>query len=158
MRSWRGGSARSAGSACASWTHRGAQIAAPKLSSLGLSALDIAALDLSTENVMLSSVAAPETMPGAPNSNPGRQGVARLLLAAGQPGAVTVGFDLTLDAELLDLLDHAAAWQRALAGRRPLSAETFVARAALDSLPTRRASPPPSRRSRPSSAPRRRPR
>ena len=38
-------------------------------------------------------------MPGAPNSNPGRQGVARLLLAAGQPGAVTVGFDLTLDAD-----------------------------------------------------------
>ena len=81
---------------------------------------------------MLSSLAAPETMPGAPNSNPGRQGVARLLLAAGQPDAVTVGFDLTLDAELLDLLDHAAAWQRALAGRKPLSAETFVPRAQLD--------------------------
>jgi hypothetical protein len=112
----------------------GAQIAAPELSSLGLSALDIAALDLSTENVMLSSVTAPETMPGAPNSNPGRPGVARLLVAAGQPDAVTVGFDLTLDAALLDLLDHAAAWQRALAGRKPLTAETFVARAARDSL------------------------
>ena len=112
----------------------GAQIAAPKLSSLGLSALDLAALDLSTENVTLSSVAAPETMPGAPSSNPGRQGVARLLLAAGVPDAVTVDFDLTRDAELLDLLDHAAAWQRALAGRTPLTAETFVPRATLDSL------------------------
>jgi hypothetical protein len=112
----------------------GAQIAAPKLSSLGLSALDLAALDLSTENVTLSSVAAPETMPGAPNPNPGRQGVARLLLAAGVPDAVTVDFDLTLDAKLLDLLDHAAAWQRALAGRTPLGAETFVPRATLDSL------------------------
>jgi hypothetical protein len=112
----------------------GAQIAALELSSLGLSALDLAALDLSTENVMLSSVAAPETMPGAPKSNPGRQGVARLLLAAGVPDAVTVDFDLALDAELIDLLDHAAAWQHALAGRKPLSAETFVPRAALESL------------------------
>jgi hypothetical protein len=114
----------------------GTQLAAPKLSSLRLSALDIAALDLSTENVMLSSITAPETMPGAPNSNPGRQGVARLLVAAGEPDAATVGFDLTLDAELLDLLDHAAAWQQALAGRKPLSAETFIPRAALESLPS----------------------
>jgi hypothetical protein len=112
----------------------GAQVAAPKLSSLGLSALDIAALDLSTKNVMLSSLESPRTMPGAPNSNPGRQGVARLLLAAGQADAGTVGFDLTLDADLLDLLDHAAAWQHALAGRNPLSADTFVARAQLDAL------------------------
>jgi hypothetical protein len=112
----------------------GAQIAAPTLSSLGLSALDLAALDLSSENVVLSSVEAPDTMPGAPNSNPGRQGVARLLLAAGVPGAVTVGFDLTLDADLLDLLDHAAGWQSALAGRKPLSADTFVARAQLNSV------------------------
>lgn len=112
----------------------GAQIAAPTLASLGLSALDLAALDLSSDNVMLSSLDAPGTMPGAPNSNPGRQGVAHLLLAAGVPGAVTVGFDLTLDADLLDLLDHAAAWQHALAGRKPLSADTFVARAQLDSL------------------------
>jgi hypothetical protein len=112
----------------------GLQIAAPELSSLGLSALDLAALDLSTQNVMLSSVVAPETMPGAPNSNPGRQGIVRLLLAADVPNAVTVDFDLTLDAKLLDLLDHAAAWQQALAGKSPLSAETFVARATLDSL------------------------
>ena len=111
---------------------RGVQIAAPTLASLGLSALDIAALDLSTENVTLSSLNSPATMPGAPNSNPGRQGVARLLLAAGHAGAATVGFDLTLDADFLDLLDHAAAWQHALAGRRPLSADTFVARAQLD--------------------------
>ena len=111
---------------------RGVQIAAPTLASLGLSALDIAALDLSTENVMLSSFDSPSTMPGAPNSNPGRQGVARLLLAADQAGAATVGFDLSLDTDLLDLLDHAAAWQHALAGRTPLSADTFVARAQLD--------------------------
>jgi hypothetical protein len=110
----------------------GIQIAAPTLASLGLSALDIAALDLSTENVMLSSFDSPATMPGAPNSNPGRQGVARLLVAAGQSDAATVGFDLTLDADLLDLLDHAAAWQHALAGGRPLSTDTFVARAQLD--------------------------
>jgi len=113
---------------------RGVQIAAPTLASLGLSALDVAALDLSAENVMLSSLDSPATMPGAPNSNPGRQGVARLLLAAGHPGAATVGFDVTLDADLLDLLDHAAAWQHALAGRRPLSVDTFVARAQLDAL------------------------
>jgi len=110
---------------------RGVQIAAPTLASLGLSALDIAALDLSTENVMLSNFGSPATMPGAPSSNPGRQGVARLLLAVGHAGAATVGFDLTLDAALLDLLDHAAAWQQTLAGRRPLSADTFVARAQL---------------------------
>jgi hypothetical protein len=110
----------------------GVQVAAPTLASLGLSALDIAALDLSTENVMLSSFDSPSTMPGAPNSNPGRQGVARLLLAAGNADAATVDFDLTLDADLLDLLDHAAAWHHALAGRRPLSADTFVARAQLD--------------------------
>jgi hypothetical protein len=46
---------------------------------------------------------------------------------------VTVGFDLTQDAGLLDLLDHAAAWQHALAARKPLSAKTFLARAELDS-------------------------
>jgi hypothetical protein len=113
---------------------RGVQIAAPTLASLGLSALDIAALDLSTENVMLQSFDSPDTMPGAPNSNPGRQGVARLLLAAGVADAATVGFDLSLDADLLDLLDHAATWQHALGGRRPLSADTFVARAQLDAL------------------------
>ncbi|MEO7190179.1 MAG: hypothetical protein ABI051_03915 [Vicinamibacterales bacterium] len=112
----------------------GAQIAAPTLSSLGLSALDLAALDLSSEHVTLSSIESPETMPGAPNSNPGRPGVMRLLLAAGQPDAATVDFDLSLDADLLDLLDHAAAWQRVLAGRKPLTADTFVARAALTSL------------------------
>jgi hypothetical protein len=74
---------------------RGVQIAAPTLASLGLSALDIAALDLSTENVMVSNLGSPTTMPGAPNSNPGRQGVARLLLAAGHASAATVGFDLS---------------------------------------------------------------
>lgn len=110
----------------------GTELAAPLLASLKLSALDLAALDLSSENVTLSSVAAPETTPGAPSPNPGRQGVARLLLAAGHQGAVTVGFDLVYDAELLDLLDHAAAWHHALAGRRPLTAETFVARGQLD--------------------------
>ncbi len=112
----------------------GAQVGAPTLSSLGLSALDVAALELSSDNVTLSSGDAPDTMPGAPTSNPGRQGVARLLLAAGQSGAVTVGFDPAIDVELLDLLDHAAAWQRVLAARKPLTAETFVSRAALESL------------------------
>ena len=114
----------------------GNQVAAPKLASLGLSALDIAALDLSSENITLSSTTGPDTMPGAPNPNPGRQGVARLLLAAGEPAAATVDFDPTLDADLLDLLEHAAAWHRALAGRTPLSAETFLPRAALEAHPT----------------------
>jgi hypothetical protein len=114
---------------------RGRQIAAPALSSLGLSALDIAALDLSTENVTLSSTDSPAIFPGAPNANPGRQGVARLLVATGEANAVTVDFDLSQDAALLDLLDHAAAWHHALAGRRPLSADTFVTRAEL-SAPT----------------------
>ena len=113
----------------------GNQIADPLLSSLGLSALDIAALDLSTANITLQSWDSPPTMPGAPNPNPGRQGVARLLLAASQPDAVNVGFDLTEDAELLDLLDHAAAWQKTLAARTPLSDQTFTARAQLDSGP-----------------------
>ena len=55
-------------------------------------------------------------MPGAPNPNPGRQGVARLLLAAGQPAPRPSTSTSTLDADLLDLLDHAAAWHQALAG------------------------------------------
>jgi hypothetical protein len=110
---------------------RGNEVATPTLASLGLSALDIAALDLSTENVTLASFDTPATFPWAPNPNPGRQGVARLLVAAGQAGAVTVGFDLTTDAALLDLLDHAAAWQQALAGGTPLSVDTFVARSTL---------------------------
>src|SRR5204863_525992 len=97
---------------------------------LGLSALDIAALDLSTENVMLSSFDSPSTMPGAPNSNPGRQGVARLLLAAGNADAATVDFDLTLDADLLDLLDHAAAWHHALAGRASIGSRAAQSPAA----------------------------
>jgi len=111
----------------------GNQIAAPALASLGLSALDIAALDLPAENVTLSSGDSPATVPGAPNPNPGRSGVARLLVAAGQAGAVTVDFDLTQDAALLDLLDRAAAWHHTLAGRKPLSADTFVSRAELTS-------------------------
>ncbi len=110
----------------------GAQLAAPLLASLELSALDLAALDLSSENVTLSNVSAPTTMPGAPNPNPGRKGVARLLLAAAHPDAHTVGFDLAQDGELLDVLDHAAAWHHTLAGRRPLTAETFVGRAQVD--------------------------
>jgi hypothetical protein len=95
----------------------------------------LSALDLSVANVALSSGDSPATVPGAPNPNPGRAGVARLLLAAGQPGAVTVDFDLTQDAALLDLLDHAAAWHHALAGRKPLSADTFVSRAELAAPP-----------------------
>ena len=109
----------------------GTEIAAPTLSSLGLSALDLAALDLSLETIQLSSVTSPSTMPGAPNSNPGRHGVARLLLAAGVAEAVNIGFDLAQDAELIDLLDHAAAWQRTLAAKKPLSEATFAARASL---------------------------
>jgi hypothetical protein len=115
--------------------HTGNEIAAPLLSSLGLSALDIAALDLSAANITLQSWDSTLTMPGAPSPNPGQQGVARLLLAAGQSSAVNVGFDLTADAELLDLLDHAAAWQRTLATRTPLSDQTFTVRAQLDSGP-----------------------
>ena len=42
------------------------------------------------------------------------------VVAAGQAGAVTVDFDLTQDAALLDLLDRAAAWHHTLAGRKPL--------------------------------------
>lgn len=111
----------------------GAQIASPLLSSLGLSALDIAALDLSSDNITLQRWDTPSAMPGAANPNPGRLGVARLLVAAATPGAASVGFDLSQDADLLDLLDHAAAWQAALAARTPLTAETFAARAQLDS-------------------------
>ena len=111
----------------------GNQIADPLLSSLGLSALDIAALDLSADTITLQSWDSPDTFPGAPNSNPGLQGVARLLLAANQPGAAAVGFELTQDAALLNLLDHAAAWQKTLAGRAPLTPQTFHARAQLDS-------------------------
>ena len=110
---------------------QGKEVATPTLASLGLSALDIAALDLSSGNVTLSSFDSPTTFPGTPNPNQGRQGVARLLVAAGQAGAVTVGFDLTMDAALLDLLDLAAAWQHALAAQLPLSADTFAARSTL---------------------------
>jgi hypothetical protein len=111
----------------------GTEVASPLLSSLGLSALDIAALDLSSENITLQSWDSPLTMPGAANPNPGRAGVARLLVASGNGAAASVGFDLTEDADLIDLLDHAGAWQAALAARTPLTAETFAARAQLDS-------------------------
>lgn len=110
----------------------GTEVAAPKLSLLGLSALDLAALDLSLETIQLNSITSPSTMPGAPNSNPGRQGIARLLLAAGVAEAANIGFDLDQDADLIDLLDHAAAWQRTLAAKKPLSELTFAARASLD--------------------------
>ncbi len=110
----------------------GTEVAAPKLSALGLSALDLAALDLSLETIQLNSITSPSTMPSAPNSNPGRQGIARLLLAAGVAEAVNIGFDLDQDADLIDLLDHAAAWQRTLAAKKPLSEVTFAARASLD--------------------------
>ena len=109
----------------------GFPITAPTLSSLGFSALDLAALDLSTENIMLASVGPGPSELGAPTANPGRQGVARLLAATGVAGAVSFGTDPDEDGALLDLLDHAAAWQHALAGRPPLSADTFVGRAEL---------------------------
>lgn len=102
----------------------GTQLAAPLLSSLGLSALDLGALELASADVMTRD-------DERGTSNPGRQGVARLVAAAGVDGAVTVGFDPVTDGALLDLLDHATAWHRALANRRPLTAETFVARAQL---------------------------
>jgi hypothetical protein len=113
----------------------GYPITAPSLSSLGFSALDLAALDLSTENIMLASVGPGPSELGAPTANPGRQGVVRLLAAAGVAGAVSFGTDPDQDGALLDLLDHAAAWQQALAGRSPLSAETFVGRAELVAAP-----------------------
>lgn len=56
----------------------------------------------------------------------------RLVRAAAMPGAMTIGVDPSVDAALLDLLDHAAAWHRTLAGRRPLSGGFFVASSRVD--------------------------
>ncbi len=107
----------------------GAQLAAPMLSALKLSALDLGALALSNDNVARVDDRVRTT------SNPGRQGVMRLVLASGVASAVTIGVDRETDAALLDLLDHAAAWNRALAGRRPLTADTFIARSRVVSPP-----------------------
>lgn len=43
---------------------------------------------------------------------------------------LVIGLDPDVDADLVDLLDHAARWHEALAGRRPLSAATFLRRGA----------------------------
>jgi hypothetical protein len=110
----------------------GTVAATPGLSELGLSALDLGALQLTPDVISFTDESSPATTAGTPSSNPGRQGVARLLIAAQAAGvageATTVGFDLSQDAPLIDLLEHAAAWHAALASRQPLGNETFAAR------------------------------
>jgi hypothetical protein len=110
----------------------GTVAASPGLSELGLSALDLGALQLTADVISFTDENSAATAAGAPSPNPGRRGVALLMIAAQAAGvagsATTVGFDLSVDGPLVDLLEHAAAWHAALASRQPLGSETFAAR------------------------------
>ncbi len=110
----------------------GTLAASPGLSELGLSALDLGALQLTPNVISFTDENSAATAAGAPSPNPGRRGIALLMIAAQAAGvagtATTVGFDLSVDGPLVDLLDHAAAWHAALASRQPLGKETFAAR------------------------------
>ena len=116
MRSLRGGSARSVRSACVCWTHP-----VPRSPRRRYRRSDC------RRSTSRRSISRPKTSccrasmrPRPCRARPTRTRGGRASRACCSrpacPDAVTVGFDLTLDAELLDLLDHAAAWQHALAG------------------------------------------
>ncbi len=98
----------------------GDQVASTTLGALGVSALDIAA-----------DAAAPAGMNGAFPLL-----LTRSRAVTGIAGAA-IGVDPSVDGVLIDLLAHAAAWHRALAGRAPLDASTFTLRAdGAASVPT----------------------
>jgi hypothetical protein len=110
----------------------GTLAASPGLSELGLSALDLGALQLTPDVISFTDENSAKTAAGAPSRNPGRRGIALLMIAARAAGvagsATTVGFNLSIDGPLVDLLEHAAAWHAALASRQPLGNDTFAAR------------------------------
>lgn len=87
----------------------GAQLAATTVGDLGVSALDLAA----------DAVAPGGTVPMLTDR-------ARRVTGAG--GATSVARDVATDAQLLEVLEHAACWHHALAGRKPLSLSTFEVR------------------------------
>ena len=97
----------------------GAQVASCALADLGLSALDLAADAAS-----------------AGGASPFPLLLARAGTVTGHEEATALGLDPDLDEDLLDLLEHAARWHQALAGRRPLSHGTFRPRG-LDPDPDR---------------------
>jgi hypothetical protein len=114
----------------------GTVIASPSLGEFGLSALDLGALQLTPDVISFTDASSAET---SPSSNPGLHGVALLMIAAQAAGVAgdgtTVGFDLSVDGPLVDLLEHAAAWHSALASHQPLGNETFATRSQQTASP-----------------------
>jgi hypothetical protein len=94
----------------------GSTLATVPLGSLGLSALDLAADAARTEGPGLFPLVTAAAI--ASSELPGTGG-------GGAPYPAAIGLDEDLDAALLTLLRRAAAWHRALVGRRPLSATSF---------------------------------
>jgi hypothetical protein len=93
----------------------GRAVATVPLASLDLSALDLAADAARTDAAglfpLLTALAIAASAPATP--------------ATGIAAATGIGLDADTDAALLTLLRRAAAWHRALVGRRPLSATSF---------------------------------
>jgi hypothetical protein len=94
----------------------GSTLATVPLGSLGLSALDLAADAARTEGPSLFPLVTASAIASSGLAGTG---------AGGAPPPTAIGLDEDLDAALLTLLRRAAAWHRALVGRRPLSATSF---------------------------------
>ena len=86
----------------------GAEIGAAALAGLGLAALDLAADAASTGSAAPFPVL-----------------LALVRAETGHLEGASIALDPDTDADLIDLLEHAARWHQALAGRRPLSASTL---------------------------------
>lgn len=86
----------------------GTQIGTAELAGLGLAALDLAA-DAASRGA----------------ASPFPVLLARLRVETGHPEGASLGLDPVTDETLVDLLEHAARWHQALAGRRPLSAASL---------------------------------
>lgn len=84
------------------------------LADLGLSALDLGADAANTKG-----------------EQPFPLLLARASAVIGVAGEVQVALDDDVDGEVVALLEHAAAWHRALAARPPVTADSFTVRAAL---------------------------
>lgn len=85
-----------------------------RLGDLGLGALDLAADAANTVG-----------------SQPFPLVVTRAAAALGAAGDVRLALDADADADLIALLEHAAAWHRALAARPPLTTDSFKVRASI---------------------------
>ncbi len=103
----------------------GYELGSLPVASLGLSALDLAADAAQTRTPLFPLLSATAiAVSGLPTSAPD-----------GGPVATAIGMDTLRDPDLLTLLRRAAAWHRALAGRRPLSSTSFSLQGAA-SVPT----------------------